>query len=590
MAVLSLAIGIGANSAIFGVVHAVLFRQSPLVDPETLVNVYETEAGRGFNPMSYPNIEDLRRGTTHVFRGIAASAFAPAQIDHGGTVSPAMGEAVTGGAFALLGIEPRLGRAIQADDDVARGGHPVVMLSHSYWQRGFGADPQVVGRTLQMGRRSYTIIGVAPADYRGGIPALTPAFYVPMAMLGELMGDESLDRRNFHSFFVKARLAPGMTRAEAEHAASLVAASLTAARPEGWVPGEQFALVPTADVLVVPGVDPFLRAAAWVLLAVVALVLLLACTNLASFLLARALDRGHEVAVRRALGATRGALARQLLVESTLLGLGGAAMGLVLALVLLNVLLSVELPLPYGLRLDLHLGLDWRALIDWRVLALTAGGGVLAGGLLGLLPAVHGTRADLGSALKTASRGSDAPGPLRWRSALVIAQIAISLVLLVGAGLFLRSWQQMLAVDPGFGRAPTSILTVMMPVTQSPERRPAAHAPSARTLSDAAGRRGRRPRLAAAARTLLQPHRLHHRRPRSARWPGGLSRRPRVCGRRVLRRRRGDDRGRPHLQRWRPARQSARGRHQSGDGPPLLVRRRRAGPHHPPTRIRPSPT
>ena len=222
MAVLSLAIGIGANSAIFGVVHAVLFRQSPLVDPETLVNVYETEAGRGFNPMSYPNIEDLRRGTTHVFRGIAASAFAPAQIDHGGTVSPAMGEAVTGGAFALLGIEPRLGRAIQADDDVARAGHPVVMLSHSYWQSGFGADPQVVGRTLQMGRRSYTIIGVAPADYRGGIPALTPAFYVPMAMLGELMGDESLDRRNFHSFFVKARLAPGMTRAEAEHAASLV--------------------------------------------------------------------------------------------------------------------------------------------------------------------------------------------------------------------------------------------------------------------------------------------------------------------------------------------------------------------------------
>jgi hypothetical protein len=104
MAVLSLAIGIGANSAIFGVVHAVLFRQSPLVDPETLVNVYETEAGRGFNPMSYPNIEDLRRGTTHVFRGIAASAFAPAQIENGGTVSPAMGEAVTGGAFALLGI------------------------------------------------------------------------------------------------------------------------------------------------------------------------------------------------------------------------------------------------------------------------------------------------------------------------------------------------------------------------------------------------------------------------------------------------------------------------------------------------------
>jgi putative ABC transport system permease protein len=466
MAVLSLAIGIGANATIFGVAHAVLFRQSPLADPERLVNIYESEAGRGFNPMSHPNIEDLRKGTTHIFRGIAASAVTVAQIDRGGTVGTVMGEAVTGGAFALLGIEPRLGRAIQADDDVARGGHPVVMLSHGYWQRAFGADPQVVGRALQMGGRSYTIIGVAPADYRGGLPAFTPAFYIPMAMLDE-MGIEMLDKRSYHSFFVKARLAPGVTRAQAEHAASLVAASLTGARPEGWRPGEQFVLVPTSDVQVLPGVDPLLRAAAWLLLAVVALVLLLACTNLASFLLARALDRGQEIAVRRALGASRGALARQMLVESTLLGLGGAAAGLVLALVLLDVLLSVDLPLPYGMRLDLHLGLDWRALFDWRVLALTAGAGVLAGGLLGLVPAVQGTRADLGSTLKTGSRGSDAPGTLRWRNVMVVAQIAMSLVLLVGAGLFLRSWQQTLAVDPGFGHAPTAILSVMMPVARS---------------------------------------------------------------------------------------------------------------------------
>ena len=168
MAVLSLAIGIGANATIFGVVHAVLFRESPLVQPETLVNIYETEGGQGFNPLSHPNIEDLRKGTTHVFRGIAASTFAVAPIDRGGTAATVMGEAVTGGAFALLGIEPQLGRAIQPEDDVARGGHPVVMLSHGYWQRAFGGDPQVVGRTLQMGRRSYTIIGVAPADYRGG--------------------------------------------------------------------------------------------------------------------------------------------------------------------------------------------------------------------------------------------------------------------------------------------------------------------------------------------------------------------------------------------------------------------------------------
>jgi putative ABC transport system permease protein len=468
MAVLSLAIGIGANATIFGVAQTVLFRDSPFDTPETLVNIYESEAGRGFNPMAHRNIEDLRRGTTAVFRGIAASTFAFAEIERGGTVSSAMGEAVTGGTFALLGIEPRLGRAIQPEDDIARGGHPVVMLSHGYWQRAFGGDLQVIGRTLQIGRRNYTIIGVAPPDYRGGLPAITPAFYIPMAMVEEVMGVERLlERRDYHSFFVKARLAPGITAAQAQHAASLVAASLTSTRPDGWVPGEHFTLVPTAEVQVLPGVDPLMNAAAALLMTVVGLVLLLACTNLASFLVARSLDRGQEVAVRRALGATRGALARQLLVESTLLGLGGAVAGLVLASVLLNALLSIDLPLPYGLKLDSDFGLDWKVLVDWRVLVLVAGIGVVAGGLLGFLPAVHGTRSDLGSALKTGSRGSDAPGRLRWRNVLVVAQIAISLVLLVGAGLFLRSWQQKLGVDPGFGRAPTAIVSVMMPVTQS---------------------------------------------------------------------------------------------------------------------------
>jgi predicted permease len=466
MAVLSLAIGIGANAAIFGVVHTMLFRASPLAQPDTLVNIYETEGGRGFNPMSHPNIEDLRKGTTTVFSGIAASTFFPAPIDRGGTTTVIMGEILTGGSFALLGVEPLLGRAILPQDDVARGGHPVVMLSYGYWQRAFGADPQVVGQTLRLGGRGYTVIGVAPADYRGAFPPLTPAFYVPMAMANELMGTDMLSQRNSHSLFVKARLAPGVTPAQAEHAASLVAESLTRARPEGWVPGERFTFMPTSDVQIYPGADPLLRAAALLLVAVVGLVLLLACTNLASVLLARALDRGREVAVRRALGATRAMLVRQLLVESALLGLGGAAVGVGVALTLINVLVSIDLPLPYGLKLDLNFGIDSTVLFDWRVLAFTAGAGVLTGVVLGLVPAVQGTRADLGSALKTGSRGSDAPGPLRWRNALVVAQVAMSLVMLVGAGLFLRSWQQMLSVDPGFGRAPTSVLSIMTPAAR----------------------------------------------------------------------------------------------------------------------------
>ncbi|HEX5107876.1 MAG TPA: ABC transporter permease [Vicinamibacterales bacterium] len=467
MAVLSLAIGIGANAVIFGVVHALLYRPFPLAQPETLVNVYETEGGRGFNLMSHPNIEDLRRSTTQVFSGIAASTFFPAPVGSDGTAQIVMGELVNGGAFAVLGVEPLLGRAILPEDDVARGGHPVVMLNHAYWQRAFAADPQAVGRTLQIGGRGYTIIGVAPAGYRGGFPLLSPAFYVPMAMADELMGAAMLTERDAHSFFVKARLAPGVTRLQAEHTASLVADGLTRARPEGWVPGERFSLVPTADVQIYPGIDPLLRAAALLLVAVVGLVLLLACTNLASVLLARALDRGREVAVRRAIGATRVMIARQLLVESALLGLGGAAAGFVLAVVLLKVLVSIDLPLPYTLKLDSHFGIDSTVLFDWRVLALTAVAGALTGSALGLVPAVQGTRGDVGSALKTGSRGGDAPGSLRWRNALVIAQVAMSLVLLVGAGLFLRSWHKMLAVDPGFGRNPASVLTLMIPVARS---------------------------------------------------------------------------------------------------------------------------
>jgi predicted permease len=466
MAVLSLAIGIGANSAIFGVVRAVLFRESPLVEPETLVNIYEVRSARGFNPMSYPNIEDLRDDTTEVFSGIAASTFAFAPIDGGGTGAMVMGEAVTGGAFALLGVKPLLGRAILPEDDVARGGHPVVMLGHGYWQRAFGGDPNVVGRTIRMGGRPYIIIGVSPASYNGGTAVLTPAFYVPMAMANELMGIDMLGDRDFHSFYVRARLAPGVTRPQAERAAALVAESLSRERPEGWDPGQQFALVPTAEVQIAPGLDPLLQAAVWVLMGVVGLVLLLACANLASFLLARALDRGQEVAVRRALGATRGALVRQLLVESTLLGVFGAVVGLVLALGLFRALVWLDLPLPFGLKLDLHFGLDTTALFDWRVLTLTAAAGIAAGIVLGLVPAVQGTRADLGSALKSCSRGN-VPGPLRWRNALVIGQIAMSLVLLVGAGVFLRSWQQMLAVDPGFGTAPAAVLGLWMPVGRS---------------------------------------------------------------------------------------------------------------------------
>ena len=237
-----------------------------------------------------------------------------------------------------------------------------------------------------------------------------------------------------------------------------MAAQLTRDRVESWDPAGQFALVPLSDVLLFPPMDVFVRAAAWLLMVVVGLVLLLACTNLASFLLARALDRRKEVAVRLALGASRGSLVRRLLTETTLLSLlaGGAGVGL--AVWSLGVLATADLPLPTPVTLDLR--------PDANVLGFTLGVSIAAGALLGLLPALQGTRPDVAGALRSENAGGGEPGQLRWRNALVVAQVAISLVLLVGAGLFLRSFQRAQSVDPGFGREPTALMTFMTPATR----------------------------------------------------------------------------------------------------------------------------
>jgi predicted permease len=233
---------------------------------------------------------------------------------------------------------------------------------------------------------------------------------------------------------------------------------LTAASPGGWDRTSEFAMVPVGDVLLFPPVDRFVRGAAWLLIVVVALVLLLACTNLASFLLARALDRRRDIAIRLALGASRASLILRLLTETTLLAIVAGAVGVALAVGLLDVLQNADLPLPIPIDLDLTL--------DWKVLLFTLGISVTAGALLGLIPALQSTRPDVATTLKSETAGGEQPGQLRWRNALVVTQLTVSLLLLVGAGLFLRSFQQVQAVDPGFGRQPTALMTMMAPTTR----------------------------------------------------------------------------------------------------------------------------
>ena len=458
VAVLSLALGIGANTAIFSLVNAIILRDSPIDRPEEVVNLYLHQASFAFSTFSYPDYEDVRDGTTEVFSDIGATQIVPVQIDQDSSVTIVAAEAVTGNYFPMLGIDALLGRTLLPSDDVARGGHPVVMLDYGYWQSAFGGDTDVVGKELRVGGRPYTVIGVGPPDFRGSLRGMTPVFYAPYMMVEELLGASLFDARGNHSMFPKARLKPGVTLPQAEAAVAAVATQLTEDRIDDWDPAGQFVLLPLTDVLVFPPMDVFIRASAWLLMVVVGLVLLLACTNLASFLLARALDRRKEIAVRLALGASRASLVRRLLTETTLLSLLAGGVGIGIAVWLLNLLVNADLPLPIPVTLDLSL--------DWNVLAFTLGISVVAGALLGLVPALQSTRTDLATTLKSESAGGGQPGQLRWRNALVITQMTVSLVLLVGAGLFLRSFQQVQSVDPGFGRAPTAIMTFMVPATR----------------------------------------------------------------------------------------------------------------------------
>ena len=458
VALMSLAIGIGANTAIFTLVNAIVLRKTPIEAPERVVNVYLHQAAFPYSTLSYPELKDLRDGAGEAFTQIGSSQIIPAQVDGEDGVGTLLAEVVSGNYFQLLGVKAALGRMLLPEDDIDRGGHAVIVLGFRYWRQAFGGSVDAVGRELRIGGRSYRVVGVAPADFLGSITGLTPAFFAPAAMVEELIGDSMLDERRNHSLFVKARLRDGVLLPQAESAVGRVAAALTRDAIQGWDPTARFTLVPLSDVLLYPPLDRYIRGSAWLLSVVVGLVLLLACTNLASFLLARALDRHRDIAVRLALGASRATLVRGLLVETTLLSVAAGAVGLALSVWMLRLLVRADLPLPIPIALDLT--------PDWTVLAFTLGVSATAGALLGIVPAWQSTRPDLVGALKSDTRGGGRPGHRRWRNALVIAQVTVSLVLLVGAGLFLRSFQRVLAVDPGFGREPAAILSFIVPATR----------------------------------------------------------------------------------------------------------------------------
>ena len=441
VAVLTLGLGIGANTAIFSLVNTVLLRPLPIARPEQVVTPNFGTSGHGVFPLiGYPEYTDYR-DRNQSLAGLAAMGLAQVGLSNNGINERILGLHVTGNYFSLLGVGAALGRVITPDDDRTPGAHPVVMLSYQCWQQRFGADPQIVGRSLLISGRKFTVIGVAPKGFDGTELASRPELWFPMMMKPGLEVGRGPVKGRMAPVGTIGRLKEGVSWAQAESDLNLIAAQL----------GREYPQADKGQIVVLsqPGLfgaamRPMVLRFTAVAMGVVVLVLLLACTNLVNMLLARASERHKEIAIRLALGAGRARVLRQLLTESVLLALLGSALGLALAYGAVE-LTRLKLPVIFGFtQIELQM--------DWRVLAFTLALSLLTGVLLGLLPALQATRPDLIPALKNESTLAMFGGyrRSRLRNVLVVAQMSLSLVLLLCAGLVLRGLQRAQQIDPGF--------------------------------------------------------------------------------------------------------------------------------------------
>jgi putative ABC transport system permease protein len=452
VAVLSLALGIGANTAMFSLVNAVLIRDLPVTAPEQLVEVYTSDSdGFVYATSSTPDFLDLREETT-AFQSVIGSRTFISRMDQDGTPKIIFGELISWDYFQTLGVPMAFGRPFQEEEDRTPGTHPVVILGYQTWVQDFASNPDVIGTSVRLNSRPYTVVGIAPEAFTGSMPVLVSGFFAPLMMTDEIMGVNQLERRSSRSMFLKARMKPGVTVEQANADLARVAASLEERYPE-TNENRVMSAIASGDIALHPMVDKMLTPVAGLLLAVVGLVLLIACANLASFLLARAEDRRKEIAVRLALGAGRSALIRQLLIETTLLAVLGGLAGLVLANWTVGLLMAFQPPLPIPVSFDISL--------DRTVLFFTGGVSILAGLAFGLIPALQATNPDIAPTLKNEAVGSASGRRLNLRGALVVTQVAFSFVLLIGAGLFVRSMQKAQLIDPGFDTGPAALVWPM---------------------------------------------------------------------------------------------------------------------------------
>ncbi len=452
-AVLTLGLGIGANTAIFSFVNAVALKPPNVDDPGTLVRIYtSTPEGQPYGSTSFLELEDIVE-QTDVFDGVVGYALAAGALTDEGRIELLLGEIVTGNYFDVLGAKIAMGRAFRPEEYETPGTHPVIVLGHGLWVRRFGEDPSIVGQAIRLNGVSFDVIGVADESYRGMLPALWVDFWAPSMMVRTLIPDapNALTSRRSRQFMVHARLRDGVTVQEAQAAVSLVAARLEETFPESNA-GHSMSVLKADSVRLHPSVDVWLLPLAMAALVVPGLVLLIACTNLAGLLLARATDRRKEIAVRLALGASRRQIVLYLLGESVLLSLVGGALGVLLATWLVRMITALTPPVIISLSFDVG--------VDYRVLVFTAGLSVLVGILFGLVPALRASKPELSRALKDEGAVVWRARRLSLRNALIVGQVAVSMLLLLVAGLFIRSLQEAVNIDPGFDTESSIVFTM----------------------------------------------------------------------------------------------------------------------------------
>lgn len=446
VAVIALAFGIGANSAIFSVVNAVLLRPLRYKDPERLVVIWETKLSKGIlqERVSPPDYRDWLE-QSRAFDQIGALRSQPSVLTGGALPERVETALISPGVFDLLGVKAAQGRAFLPDESQP-GHNRVAVLSHGLWQRRFGGDSSVLGKSITVDGNSYTIVGIAPPDFR--LLDTPSELWMPYTLDNK---EENSNQRGFRTLRVIAHLKPGVSREQAQGDIASVAARIEQQFPDtnaGW----SAKIIPLRDQLLGD-----IRPTLWMLAAAVVFVLMIACANVANLLLARAGSREKEIALRTALGANPGRLARQLLTESVLLALASGALGLLLAM------WSVSILQKFG---PASLPRMSEIVIDWPVLAFTFAVSVLTGVVFGLAPALASIRADLNSILKTGGRGNTSGrGRARLRNALVVCEIASCVVLLAGAGLLIQSFVRLQNVNPGF--RPDHVLTMQLALPET---------------------------------------------------------------------------------------------------------------------------